>query len=71
MVSVVIGFMDIVLLHGPGYRDDMALLASWGRIPNYLSQAWAKVFQGGLEAWGSIENNAAGLKVIIEKILGY
>ena len=59
----------IVLLHGLGYRDDMALLASWGRIPDYLSQSGATVFLGGLEAWDSIENNAAALKVNIEKIL--
>ena len=59
----------IVLLHGLGYRDDMALLASWGRIPDFLKRSGAQVFLGGLEAWDSIQNNAAALKVNIEKIL--
>jgi triacylglycerol lipase len=59
----------IVLLHGLGYRDDMPLLASWGRIPDFLRLSGAKVFLGGLEAWDSIENNAAALKIKIEEIL--
>ena len=45
----------LVLLHGLSYRDDMALLASWGRIPDVLTEAGAKVFLGGLQAWDTIE----------------
>lgn len=59
----------IVMLHGIGYRDDMFIKASWGRIPDVLRAAGARVFLGGLDAWNSHENNAAMLKPKIEAIL--
>lgn len=59
----------IVLLHGIGYRDDMLMLNSWGRIPKTLEAAGAQVFQGGLDAWNSHENSALALKPNIEQIL--
>jgi triacylglycerol lipase len=59
----------IVLLHGLGYRDDMALLASWGRIPQTLREAGATVFHGNLDAWNSHEHNAMALKKRIVEIL--
>jgi triacylglycerol esterase/lipase EstA (alpha/beta hydrolase family) len=59
----------IVLLHGLGYRDDMPLLASWGRIPETLGRAGASVFLGGLDAFNSHEHNATILKERIFSIL--
>jgi triacylglycerol lipase len=59
----------IVLLHGIGYRDDMLMLNSWGRIPKTLEAAGAPVFQGGLDAWNSHENSALALKPNIEQVL--
>lgn len=59
----------IVLLHGVGYRDDMLMLNSWGRIPKTLQAAGARVFQGGLDAWNSHENSALALQPNIKQIL--
>lgn len=59
----------IVLLHGVGYRDDLLMLNSWGRIPKALEAAGARVFQGGLDAWNSHESSALALKPNIEQIL--
>lgn len=59
----------IVLLHGLGYRDDMPLLASWGRIPETLRKAGASIFLGGLNAWNSHEHNAKALKERLFSIL--
>ncbi len=59
----------IVLLHGIGYRDDMLMLNSWGRIPKTLEAAGAQVVQGGLDAWNSHENSALVLKPNIEQVL--
>ena len=59
----------LVLLHGLGYRDDMRLLASWGRIPDRLGKAGATVFLGGLDAWNSHESSARQLQVRVEQIL--
>ncbi|ANE57469.1 triacylglycerol lipase [Methylomonas sp. DH-1] len=59
----------IVLLHGVGYRDDMLMLNSWGRIPKRLEAAGASVFQGGLDAWNSHQSSALALKPTIERIL--
>lgn len=51
----------VLLLHGLAYRDDMFCVASWGRIPARLAAAGCSVFLGELEAWASIEANAAQL----------
>ena len=51
----------VLLLHGLAYRDDMRYVASWGRIPSRLAATGCSVFLGELEAWGSIEENAAAL----------
>jgi len=59
----------IILLHGIGYRDDMFLLASWGRIPDALRAEGAEVYLGGLDAWNSHENSAAKLKPKVEAVL--
>ena len=60
----------LVLLHGLGYRDDLPLFSSWGRIPDFLARGGARVYLGGLDAWASHENNAALLKSQIERWLG-
>ena len=59
----------IILLHGIGYRDDMFIKASWGRIPDALCGQGAQVFLGGLDACNSHENNAAKLKLRVESII--
>jgi triacylglycerol lipase len=59
----------VVLLHGLGYRDDMPLLASWGRVPDWLKSAGAEVYLGGLDAWAPHEANAALLKTQISRLL--
>jgi triacylglycerol lipase len=51
----------VILLHGLAYRDDMACVASWGRIPARLQAAGCSVYLGELEAWSSIETNATML----------
>lgn len=58
----------ILLVHGLGYRDDMAI-SSWGRIPEYLRLGGARVFLGEAAAWSSFEHNARQLKTRIESIL--
>lgn len=59
----------LVLLHGIGYRDDLLMLNSWGRIPKVLEKAGAVIFQGGLDAWNSHENSARALQPTVERIL--
>jgi triacylglycerol lipase len=59
----------VVLLHGLGYRDDMRLISAWGRIPDTLRRGGARVFLGELDAYASIEDNAAALRVRIMRIL--
>lgn len=59
----------IVLLHGIGFRDDIPLFRSWGRIPKVIEAAGAHVFHGGLDAWNTHENSAAKLKPQIDAVL--
>lgn len=58
----------ILLVHGAGFRDRKQL-GYWGRIPRALEQNGATLFYGHQDSWGSIEHNAATLKVNLQKIL--
>lgn len=51
----------IILAHGIGCRDDQPE-KTWGRIPEALRADGNKVYFGGQDAWGSVENNARMLK---------
>lgn len=59
----------VILLHGLAYRDDMACIDSWGRIPERLEASGCSVFLGELEAWSPIEQNAAKLCERVDSIL--
>jgi len=59
----------ILLLHGLGFRDDMPLLSSWGRIPARLEGGGARVSLGGLDAWSPHEENAALLREQVGRLL--
>lgn len=58
----------IVLVHGVGFRD-LRYFNYWGRIPKLLLKNGATLFYGNQEAWGTVEANAADLKVIVESVL--
>jgi triacylglycerol lipase len=57
------------LVHGSGFRDKVFGINYWGRIPKEIEKHGIKVYYGGTDAWGSIENNAQILKSNIEKII--
>jgi len=59
----------IVLVHGAGFRDTVAGLNYWGRIPAYLEARGARIYYGGTDGWSSFEQGAADLKARIEEIL--
>lgn len=58
----------VMLIHGIGYRDGN-FDRYWGRIPGFLEKHGARVYFGNQDAFGSIEDNAAQLKVSAEKVL--
>jgi triacylglycerol lipase len=60
----------ILLVHGAGFRDKtLGFIDYWGRIPKTFSKNGVKVYHGGTDAWGSIEENAETLKKKINAIL--
>ncbi len=59
----------VVLVHGIAFRDRTLFLKYWGPIPGKLEERGAKVFMGGQEAYGAIEDNAKTLKKNILEIL--
>lgn len=56
------------MVHGMGFRDSKRL-CYWGRIPKVLERNGAKVFFGGQDSNGSVENNAEQLRRSLEKAL--
>jgi triacylglycerol lipase len=58
----------VLFVHGSGFRDRFFCMNYWGRIPKEMEKFRIKVYYGGTDAWGSIENNAQILKSSIEKI---
>ena len=60
----------VVLVHGAGFRDmNVGFINYWGRVPELLESRGAKVFYGGTDGWGSLEDGAAILKDTVEKVL--
>jgi len=59
----------IVLVHGAGFSDISLGINYWGRIPQALEDGGAKLFYGGTDGWGNIEDGAAILKTTVEKVL--
>lgn len=58
----------IILVHGTGFRDRKGI-SYWGRIPKALEARGARVFTGGQDSWGTVEENAAALKQRVEEVL--
>lgn len=58
----------IMLIHGIGYEDQPAR-RYWGRIPQRLEEGGAKVYFGGQDAFGTVAENAARLKVSLKQAL--
>jgi triacylglycerol lipase len=60
----------ILLVHGAGFRDmSLGFINYWGRIPALLESRGAKIYYGGTDGWGNIEDGAVILKATIEKVL--
>jgi triacylglycerol lipase len=59
----------VLLVHGSALRDRMLGIHYWGRIPAQMEANGARVYYGGTDAWGSIEDNARILKNNIEKLI--
>lgn len=58
----------IVLVHGLGMRDSF-FMKSWGRIDRILLEQGYAVFKSQVDAFGTVENNAAQLKEELLAIL--
>ncbi|WP_415932110.1 esterase/lipase family protein [Zhenpiania hominis] len=58
----------IMLIHGIGYQDNGSG-GYWGRIPDVLRSHGAELWFGNQDAFGTIEHNAAQLKVSVENAL--
>ncbi|MCL2531042.1 MAG: hypothetical protein FWE40_02650 [Oscillospiraceae bacterium] len=62
----------VILVSGAGFRDHMLFdrfIGYWGRIPGALERNGARVFYGGTEAWGNVEDNAAILQATVRRVL--
>jgi triacylglycerol lipase len=59
----------VLMVHGCGFRDKILGINYWGRIPKLMEKNGVKVYYGGTDAWGAIENNAQKIKEEIEKII--
>jgi triacylglycerol lipase len=57
------------MIHGCGFRDKVFGINYWGRIPKQMEKNGVKVYYGGTDAWGTIENNAQKIKEKIETIV--
>ena len=58
----------ILLVHGMGFRDRKAF-CYWGRIPKTLEALGAKVYFGGQDSNGALEDNAGHIAKRIDEIL--
>lgn len=58
----------LIMVHGIGFRD-LRHFNYWGRIPRLLQQHGATVYYGHQNAWGTIEDNAAAIKKVIDQAL--
>ncbi len=58
----------VLLVHGMGFRDGKAI-NYWGRIPEHLEGLGCRVFYGGQDSNGTIENNAGFLAERIKQVL--
>ncbi len=58
----------ILLVHGLNCRDTRPLLY-WGRVPETLADHGARVYLGGQDAWGTVEENARVLGERLDRIL--
>ncbi|MGN1120537.1 MAG: esterase/lipase family protein [Oscillospiraceae bacterium] len=58
----------VLLVHGMGFRDGKAI-NYWGRIPEHLEKLGCRVFYGGQDSNGTIENNAGFLAERIKQVL--
>lgn len=58
----------IVLVHGLGMKDTF-YMRSWGRIDRVLRARGCTVYKSNVDAFGTVENNAAQLKAEIAAIL--
>jgi len=58
----------LLMLHGMGFRDRKCV-GYWGRIPSVLEAHGAKVYFGGQDSCGSVEENARRVKTRLEEIL--
>jgi len=59
----------VVLVHGAGFRDSLAGVNYWGRIPAYLEGRGAAIRYGGTDGWSSVAQGGADLKATVEKVL--
>jgi triacylglycerol lipase len=59
----------VLMIHGCGFRDKVFGINYWGRIPKHMEKNGVKVYYGGTDAWGSIENNAQKIKEEIKNIV--
>jgi triacylglycerol lipase len=59
----------VLIIHGCGFRDKVLGINYWGRIPKQMEKNGVKVYYGGTDAWGTIENNAQKIKERIENIV--
>ncbi len=58
----------VLLVHGMGFRD-IKLFCYWGRIPKTLQNEGCKVYFGGQDSNGTIENNGKFLSERIKVII--
>ena len=58
----------IMLIHGIGYQDNGSG-GYWGRIPDILRSHGAELWFGNQDAFGTIEGNAAQLKISLQNAL--
>lgn len=60
----------VLFVHGVGYRDvGIRLINYWGRIPDALKSEGCRVYFGGQDAWGTIEDNAGALAARVRGVL--
>lgn len=59
----------VFFVHGAGYRDSFPLVKYWGRIPEKMQKLGILVFTSKIDALGSYETNALGMKNEIDDIL--
>ena len=58
----------LLLIHGVGFRDLMHI-SYWGRIPDALEAEGGRIYYGGQDSWGLIEDNARALGQTLDRVL--